>query len=125
MSTKPDESVLYYELSEYEYALKMLENNNLEYLAKIEENSKEIEELKKKLKEKEAMLKKLLEAKEVETKIKFEQSQAQAEKYSEWSYLAASARQKAETKLIQGLIYEVDSEGQTDKLPPKKSKWEF
>jgi Skp family chaperone for outer membrane proteins len=125
MSNKPDESVLYCELSEYEYAIKMLENNNLEYLAKIEENSKEIEELKKKLKEKEAMLKKLLEEKEVETKIKFEQAQEQAEKYSDWSYLAASARLKSETKLIQGLIYEVDSEGQTDKLPPKKSKWEF
>jgi len=125
MSNKPDESVLYYELSEYEYAIKMLENNNLEYLAKIEENSKEIEELKKKLKEKEAMLKKLLEEKEVETKIKFEQAQAQAEKYSDWYTLAASVRLKAETKLIQGLIFEVDSEGKADKLPPKKSKWEF
>lgn len=137
MSNESNESVLYCQLSEFKYELKMLENNNLEYLAKIEENSKKIEELKKKLEEKEAVLKKLLEEKEVETKRRFEEAQAQAQaeaeklayidriSNSDWSSIAASVRLKAETKLIQGLIFEVDSEGKTDKLPPKKSKWEF
>jgi predicted RNase H-like nuclease (RuvC/YqgF family) len=136
------ECVLNGELYQIDNEIHFLENNNLEYHKKIEENSKKIEELKKKLEEKEALIKKLLEEKEAETKRRFEEAQAQAEEYSvtvqpikfvstdrisnsDWYSIAASARLKAETKLIQGLIFEVDSEGQTDKLPPKKSKWEF
>ena len=133
MDTSSPECVLNGELYQIDNEIHFLENDNLEYNKKIEENSKKIEELKKLLQEKEALIKKLLEEKEAEIKRKFEEAQAQAEKLayidrisnSDWSSIAASARVKAETKLIQGLIFEVDSEGQTDKLPPKKSKWEF
>jgi chromosome segregation ATPase len=133
MDTSSAECVLNGEIYHIESLIHFLENDNLEYLAKIEENSKKIEELKKLLEEKEALIKKLFEEKEAEIKRRFEEAQAQAEKLayidrisnSDWSSIAASARVKAETKLIQGLIFEVDSEGQTDKLPPKKSKWEF
>ena len=139
MDTSSPECVLNDEIYHIESLIYFLENDILEYDKKIEENSKKIEELKKLLQEKEALIKKLLEEKEAEIKKRFEQSQ---EEYSvtvqpieiayidrisnsDWSSLAASVRRKAETKLIQGLIFEVDSEGQTDKLPPKKSKWEF
>jgi len=133
MDTSTPECVINGEIYHIESLIHFLENDNLEYLAKIEENSKKIEELKKLLQEKEALIKKLLEEKEAEIKRRFEETQAQAEKLayidrisnSDWCSIAASARLKSETKLIQGLIYEVDSEGQTDKLPPKKSKWEF
>lgn len=133
MDTSTPECVINGEIYHIESLIHFLENDNLEYNKKIEENSKKIEELKKLLQEKEALIKKLLEEKEAEIKRKFEEAQAQAEKLayidrisnSDWSSIAASARVKAETKLIQGLIFEVDSEGQTDKLPPKKSKWEF
>ena len=134
MDNEPDtEYILTKELCDIEYKIHCLENESLEYHKKIEENSKKMEELYNLLKEKEALIKKLLQEKEAEIKRKFEEAQAQAEKLayidrisnSDWSSIAASARVKAETKLIQGLIFEVDSEGQTDKLPPKKSKWEF
>ena len=133
MDTSTPECVINGEIYHIESLIHFLENDNLEYNKKIEENSKKIEELKKLLQEKEALIKKLFEEKEAEIKRKFEEAQAQAEKLayidrisnSDWSSIAASARVKAETKLIQGLIFEVDSEGQTDKLPPKKSKWEF
>jgi chromosome segregation ATPase len=133
MDTSTPECVINGEIYHIESLIHFLENDNLEYNKKIEENSKKIEELKKLLQEKEALIKKLLQEKEAEIKRKFEEAQAQAEKLayidkisnSDWSSVAASARCKAETKLIQGLIFEVDSEGQTDKLPPKKSKWEF
>jgi chromosome segregation ATPase len=133
MDTSTPECVINGEIYHIESLIHFLENDNLEYNKKIEENSKKIEELKKLLQEKEALIKKLLQEKEAEIKRKFEEAQAQAEKLayidrisnSDWSSIAASARVKAETKLIQGLIFEVDSEGQTDKLPPKKSKWEF
>jgi len=140
MDNEPDaEYILTKELCDIEYKIHCLENESLEYHKKIEENSKKMEELYNLLKEKEAILKKVLEEKEEETKRRFEQAEkeyyatTQATKLayidkisnSDWSSVAASARCKAETKLIQGLIFEVDSEGQTDKLPPKKSKWEF
>jgi chromosome segregation ATPase len=139
MDTSTPECVLNEELYQLDNEIHFLENDNLEYYKKIQENSKRIEELKNLLQEKEALIKNLLEEKEAEIKRRFEQSQ---EEYSvevqpiefvsidrisnsDWYSIAASARLKAETKLIQGLIFEVDSEGQTDKLPPKKSKWEF
>ena len=139
MDTSSPECVLNEQLYQLNNEIHFLENDNLEHDKKIQENSKRIEELKKLLQEKEALIKKLLEEKEAEIKRRFEQSQ---EEYSvevqpiefvsidrisnsDWYSIAASARVKAETKLIQGLIFEVDSEGQTDKLPPKKSKWEF
>ena len=139
MDTSSPECVLNEQLYQLNNEIHFLENDNLEHDKKIQENSKRIEELKKLLQEKEALIKKVLEEKEEETKRRFEQAEkeyyvtTQATKLayidkisnSDWSSLAASARCKAETKLIQGLIFEVDSEGQTDKLPPKKSKWEF
>ena len=144
MDTSSPECVLNDEIYHIESLIYFLENDILEYDKKIEENSKKIEELKKLLQEKEALIKKLLEEKEAlikklfeekeaEIKRRFEEAQAQAEELayidrisnSDWSSIAASARVKAETKLIQGLIFEVDGEGQTEKLPPKKSKWEF
>ena len=123
-----DDYIFHKELCEIDCEINYLENINLEYHKKIEENNKKLEELKKQLQEKKDEIKKNFQRLEEAYSVTVEAHELSYINYEnpqvDFLQPAACARYEQETKMIQELIYEVDSEGQTDKLPPKKSKWD-